>query len=71
MAILKPCPFCGTPDGPHGPSVFTESGKSFVGCIKCGARGPATDASDYTRDKYIVGLWNSRSVSPSSSEGER
>jgi hypothetical protein len=62
MSAIKPCPFCGTPDGAHGPSLFTEQGKAFVGCVRCGARGPAVDAGDYTRDEYVIGRWNARQI---------
>jgi hypothetical protein len=66
MSEIKPCPFCAAIDnvvtGKLGPSVFTENGRAFVGCVQCGARGPMVTANDYTRDEYVIGRWNSRAA---------
>lgn len=57
---FEPCPYCGAQDGqPHGPTIFTEQHRSFVGCIVCGARGPiAYDGDEALAKAY----WNKRAA---------
>lgn len=67
MSEIKPCPFCGSKGGdrtePIGPSVTIGSGRVFVSCAQCGARGPTVKSDDHTRDEYVIGRWNNRVVS--------
>ena len=62
---LAPCPFCGAGEifvltGDRPPAVFYEGGRLFVGCVKCGARGPMVKETDCADDNQVVNLWNRR-----------